>query len=578
MRRFFFTLMFCLFAVSVSAAPTTQTNPFELLVFDTRADLEVLADAVLGVGIRPQTWTGNTDLQSTTVVSDLWFDNEQLADAVFGPATRPRQWIGASVIVPEVIARNVRHDLELAADQFFGVSVRPPEWRGAPTPILRCPQSLQNTLSILAQFYNVRPQTPESAINYCNAVQAEIEDELVNIVFGTPDANGNLPNPIDLLSAVRGDLERLADELLGLNTRPVGYIGSRDVTSATFVGDILLDMNLLADNVLGAGVRPPAWIGATTNSPATSYLNLRQDLELLADVSYGVNRRPTGWQGINALERCAPLTRSLVFLVESSYEISLGELDPTAEDYCAQVTNAVNALVENPPVLDVADELEERRLRATSNYAFAYLDYAALDYMGVMPGGTEFRAVYRNFGASNMMFVSGDNFAVYVDYRFTTLTENIFRGLPTLDGEPIAYCDALWCNGPGPTPTPTGFGPLIGVLIQTTPIATPNPQDIAATKQLVSWNFVRVTYVFDNLQARTAQVALEICAQPAATATACEPVLQVFDNNVNAVKPIISQYNGLNVYEFRYGYTTNLLIEGATRYANDVWIADPTIR
>jgi len=577
MRRFLFSLILCLFAVSVSAAPLAQTNPFELLVFDARADLEVLADAVLGVGIRPQTWTGNTNLQSPTVVSDLWFDNEQLADAIFGPAVRPPDWIGATVAVPEVIARNVRHDLELSADRFFQGNVRPAEWRGG-SPLLRCDRTLQNTLSILNQFYSVRPQTPESALNYCNAVNAEIEDDLVNIVFGTPDANGNLANPIELLGAVRGDLERLADELLGLNTRPPGYIGSRDVTSPTFVGDVLLDMGLLADNALGVGFRPAGWIGATTNSPSTSYLNLRQDLELLADATLGVNRRPTGWQGVNPLERCPPLVRSLVFLVEASYEISLGEIDPAATDYCFQVAGAVNALVENPPILDFAEEEAEQRLRATSNYAFSYLDLAALEYMGIMPGGTQFVAVYRNFGASNMMFVSGDTFAVFVDWRFTTLTENIFRGLPALDSDPLSYCDAIWCNGPGPTPTPTGFGPLIGVLIQTTPVATPNTGDIAATKQLVSWNYVRVTYVFDNLQARTAQVALEICAQPAATATACEPVLQVFDNNTNAVLPVISQYNGLNVYDFCYGYTTNLLIEGATRYSTDVWIADPTIR
>jgi len=577
MRRFFFTLIFCLFAVSVSAAPLAQTNSFELLVFDTRADLEVLADAVLGVGIRPQTWTGNTSLQSPTIVSDLWFDNEQLADAVFGPSIRPDEWIGATVPVPEIIARNVRHDLELSADAFLGREARPAEWRGS-APILRCTQALQNTLTMLSSFYGLQPQTPESAINYCGAVQAEIEDELVNIVFGTPDANGNLPNPIELLGAVRGDLERLADELLGLNTRPTGYIGSRDLNSPTFTGDILLDMQMLADATLGLGNRPAGWIGATTNSPATTYLNLRADLELLADTTYGVNRRPTGWQGVNSLERCQPIVRSLVFIVESSFEISLGEIDPAAPDYCAQVTVAVNSLVENPPVTDIVDQAAEQRLMATSNYAFAYLDFAALDYMGVMPGGIEFRAVYRNFGASNMMFVSGDNFAVYLDYRFTTLPEITFRGLPTLDGEPLAYCDALWCNGPGPTPTPTGYGPLIGVLIQTTPIATPDPATIASTKQLVSWNYVRVTYVFDNLQARTAQVALEICAQPAVNATACEPVVQVFDNNTNAVKQVISQYNGLNVYEFRYGYTTNLVIEGESRYANDVWIADPTIR
>src|SRR5690606_28271824 len=134
------------------------------------------------------------------------------------------------------------------------------------------------------------------------------------------------------------------------------------------------------------------------------------------------------------------------------------------------------------------------------------------------------------------------------------------------------------CNGPGPTPTPTGSGPLIQVLLQTTPQATPNPAELETTKQLVSWNYIRVTYVQDNVAARTAQVALEICVQPAQNATACEPVISVFDQQTNTNKPVISTYNGLNVYEFRYGYTTNVVIEGETRYSNDVWISDPTIR
>ena len=38
------------------------------------------------------------------------------------------------------------------------------------------------------------------------------------------------------------------------------------------------------------------------------------------------------------------------------------------------------------------------------------------------------------------------------------------------------------------------------------------------------------------------------------------------------------QVNGLNVYEFPYGYTSNLIIEGTTLFSPDVWISDPTIR
>lgn len=557
---------------TVAAQTITGTENF---IFDSRADLELLADQVLGEGVRPPAWTGNADLASATLLGDLWYDNELLADSVFSPGERPQNWAGVTVASASIISRNVRHDLELSADEVFGINQRPDTWRSAPV-IIRCDRTLQNVLEMMSRFYRITSQTPESALNYCQSVAAEIEDELVNIVFGTQDSDAGLRDPIALLGAARGDLERLGDELLGLNTRPEGYAANRDVASPTLIGDLFLDMTLLADNQLGQGVRPEGWIGVVTNSPAISYLNVRHDVELLADTTLGPIR-PTGWQGTIPIERCDPFVSSLAYLVQQNYDISFTELDSTAADYCDQVTISVNAIVENPPVLDVVEL--EARLNGASNYAFAYLDVAATEYMGVMPGGVRFRAVYRNFGDSNMMFVAGDDFALYVDRRFTTVEETIYNSLPTVENvDPITFCDAGWCNGPGPTPTPTGSGPLISVLIQTTPQATPNPAELEATKQLVSWNYIRVTYVQDNVGARTAQVALEICAQPAQNATACEPVLTVFDQAIGTNKPVMSQYNGLNVFEFRYGYTTNVVIEGDTRFSNDVWISDPTIR
>lgn len=566
-----------LWVLGATAAPFAQSNPYEQLVFDARADLELLADQVLSPGVRPPEWAGTTDLASPTVVSDLWFDSEILANAIYGPDTRPASWIGATVPVNEILVRNVRHDLELAANEVFGRGQRPTEWRGA-AKIITCDRTLQNILIVLDRYYNVRPTTPQSALDYCATVAAEIEDNLVNLVFGTPDANGNLPDPIFLLSAVRGDLERLADELLGLNTRPDRYIGNRDVSTPNFAGDLRLDLELLADDRLGVGNRPPGWIGGVSNSPATSYLTLRHDLELLKDVTLGLGAQITGWQGVNPIERCTPQVRSLAFLAQQAVtEFSLAEIDPTAADFCEQVAQSVNAVVENPPKMDAVEE--ERLMTAASNYAFSYLDVAATEYMGIMPGGTRFRPLYRNFGDSSMMFVQGQDFALYVDMSFTTITETSFRSLPTLEGvNPLSFCDAFWCNGPGPTPTPTGSGPLLSVLVQSTPIATPNVGVLAASKQLVSWNQVRVTYVFDNLQSRTAQVALELCPQSAEVATGCEPVIAVFDNNTGTNKPVLSQFNGLNVFEFRYGYSTNLVIESATRYSQDVWISDPTIR
>ncbi|MFN8447172.1 MAG: hypothetical protein U0521_00865 [Anaerolineae bacterium] len=569
--------LMCVLLLAAIGAAVAQSNPFEQLVFDTRADLELLADQVLSPGVRPPEWSSNSDLQSPTVVSDLWFDNEILANAIFGPDARPANWIGATVAVNEILARNVRHDLEVSADEVLGREQRPPEWRGS-VKILQCDRTLQNVLTILNRFYNIQSTTPESALNYCDTVAAEIEDTLVNLVFGEADENGVLPDPITLLGAVRGDLERLADELLGLNTRPSNYIGNRDITSPNFAGEVRLDMDSLADDRLGIGNRPLGWIGGTSNSPATSYLNLRHDLELLADVTLGIGTRPTGWQGVNPVERCEPLVRSLAFLDQQAFsDFTLASIDPGALDYCSQVTEVVNAIVENPPRIDVV--AQERMMTAESTYAFSYLDVGALQYMGIMPAGTQFRALYRNFGDSNMMFVQGVDFALYIDMRFSTISEMTFRSLPTLDGvDPLAFCDAIWCNGPGPTPTPTGSGPLLSVLVQTTPVATPNVGAVLENKQLVSWNQVRVTYVFDNLQTRTAQVSLELCPQSAEVAQGCEPVLSVFDNSVGAAKPILSTFNGLNVFEFRYGYSTNLLIESSTMYSQDVWISDPTIR
>lgn len=562
-------------------AQQNQATQLDLIVdqdfiFDVRSDLETLADSVFGVETRPEGWRSNFDPAAPNAAPDLWYDSELLADAVFGPGLRPDGWLGATTVSQAALVRNVRHDLEMSASEVFATRARAETWRGA-APIFSCDRTLQNLVFVLGNFYRILPQTADSAINYCDSLRAEIEDELINILYGTPDGDGVLINVNDLLGLVRGDLERTADELLGPHTRPPGYVGNRDATSPSFVGDLFLDLNTLADLQFGQDERPEGWIGVISTTPGANYLNLRHDVELFTDATLGLGIRPTGWQGTNPLERCPPAVNQLVTLVEQNYEITFTELDPTAVDFCAQISDAANAVVEKPPVIDEVEA--EQRFNATSNYAFAYLDVAALDYMGIMPGGTPFRSVYRNFGDSNMMFVAGEDFALYVDRRFTTLPETVYNSLPTLEGvDPIAYCDARWCNGPGPTPTPTGSGPLENLLFSSTPHPTPNPGQLEATKQLVSWNYVRVTYVQDNPITRSAQVTLELCQQPAQNAVACEPVQTVFNTQTAAFLPPIGQFNGLNVYELPYGYSTNVVIESQNFFANDVWISDPTIR
>ncbi len=560
-------LALLLIAGTVFASPSPQSAPLEQLVLDARLDLEVLADVVLSAGSRPQGWNGSADIRAATVVNDLWFDNELLANVVFGDGLRPDDWIGATAPIAPILARNVRHDLELTADQVLGSGQRPETWRGGP-PVLRCSRNLQNVLTLLTTFYDLQTTVSPTSFNYCAAIAADIEDELNNIYFGTQIGDQPLPDPIALIVATRGDLERLADERLGLNTRPDSWLGNRDAQSSTLINDVFIDLQRLADALLGINVRPDGWLATPGSTPQAAYFFIRHDLELLADVTLAPDTRPTGWQGMLPLARCLPLEQQLIFITTVQYGLSLEAIDPRAVDFCAQAVSAANLRVENPPIVEAAAEEEgPRETLWRSENAFAYLDVAATQYMGIMPEGTEFRALYRNFNESTMMFVAGEDFALYIDQRWTNLPEPIYRRLQTLEGvRPIAFCNAYWCSGPGPTPTPTGGGPLVALLIDVTPGAPPpDAQVISGVKTQVSWTNVRVTYVADNATTRSAQVTLEVCEQRADIASACEPVTRVFDNATGTERPVIGLSNGL-------------IIEAATRFSTDVWISDPTIR
>ncbi|HRF95838.1 MAG TPA: hypothetical protein PLZ51_11615, partial [Aggregatilineales bacterium] len=82
---------------------------------------------------------------------------------------------------------------------------------------------------------------------------------------------------------------------------------------------------------------------------------------------------------------------------------------------------------------------------------------------------------------------------------------------------PLTFCDAGWCNGPGPTPTPTTSGPLLA-LYQGTDVPSTGgvgqPTAVPGSQTQVSWNYIRVTYLLDRPEAGVAQVGLEVCAEP----------------------------------------------------------------
>src|SRR5690606_26138471 len=234
------------------------------------------------------------------------------------------------------------------------------------------------------------------------------------------------PRVPELSLAVRGELERLADETLGLNVRPPGYIRTVDPESPTQLGDIYLVLDTQANELLGSSVRPENWNGVISNNPYISWRSLRHDLELLADARLGLDTRPRGWQRETPLERCEPEVVDLVHLL-AQYEFTTDAF--VEPNFCAQVEQAANQLADNPPVEDEVIEAEmpaSSRFGAESESAFTYLDVGAAEYMGIMPHGAEFRAWYRNFGDSGMMFVSGENFAVFIDRRWTTLSQDVF--------------------------------------------------------------------------------------------------------------------------------------------------------
>lgn len=574
---FLWLLVATVFAQQQPVSNTSNDpNDFGTLILNIRTDQEVLADLVFGGGTRPDTWAGNNDVTTPNIVADSWYNNEQLADEIFGVGTRPEEWAGATSNNAFLVIRNVRHDLEIAADQLLGTDQRPPAWTGA-ARVFRCTRTLQNTLYVLETNFNVVSTTLQSVFDYCGAVEAELQSQLVNNATSTEQVT---PDWAALTLAVRGDLERLADEKLGLNTRPEGWLGNKDVASTTLADDTRADLELLAGTLLGQTERPEGWIGQPSGVPALAFRNLRFDLELLADTSLGIAVRPRGWQGVDPLQACSPALQDLVSVLNAAYGfMPTVPAESTSETVCRDVEEQANLLAENPPVEIAGQGGGEEDLRniSESRIAFAYLDAAATQYMGDMPNGIRFRAWYRNFSGSSMMFVSGDNFAVFLDRRWTTFTQEQFDRLPTLEGvKPLTFCDANWCNGPRATPTPTG-DVLFDVITAATPPATlaPGQNTDSSGKQLVSWNRIRVTYIAQNSTPSKAQVALEICQED--TQITCEPVLSILNTLTGVPVPILSSVNGLNVFELPYGYSTNLLIEGTTLFSQDVWLNDPSL-
>lgn len=151
-------------------------------------------------------------------------------------------------------------------------------------------------------------------------------------------------------------------------------------------------------------------------------------------------------------DTCGRTIANVVRLLIRDYEFKPVAASGSS-NYCTALETEANVFMEQaifePRVVDgVAGE---------SLDAFAFVDYAAQQFVGVMPSGTKFTAVARNgLPGSQMMLIKGEEFSVFVDYTFTTLKEFDFGSLPDYrdyDGSLETFCRAQWCRNAGPPPS-----------------------------------------------------------------------------------------------------------------------------
>lgn len=133
-------------------------------------------------------------------------------------------------------------------------------------------------------------------------------------------------------------------------------------------------------------------------------------------------------------------------------DLDFGPATLPGADYCARLETEIvvfiEALLADPTAEGIAGQ---------SRGAFAFIDFGARQYVGEVPQGASFKAVARNaLPDSTMIYVVGPDYAVFVDYNFTTLSADEFAILPDYrdyTGGIRPSCEASWCRAPGLRPT-----------------------------------------------------------------------------------------------------------------------------
>lgn len=168
------------------------------ILLRARNDLEVLANATLGIVERPPGWSGTFDLQDPQMSLKARLDLEILADAL--ATERPSAWSGIQATTEYGIARDIRHDLELLADAVVAPSVRPPNWIGD-VPVMRCERSTQALALLLLSQANYIPTSSPASPTYCKDLSIELslytELNLLDAELLMRAAAVNAPAPLE---------------------------------------------------------------------------------------------------------------------------------------------------------------------------------------------------------------------------------------------------------------------------------------------------------------------------------------------------------------------------------------------
>ncbi len=181
-------------------------------------------------------------------------------------------------------------------------------------------------------------------------------------------------------------------------------------------------------------------------------------LILICVILFGVVVQAVAQGGGNPAETCGRTLANLTRLVQSNYVRAEYAFKPSAKptdtNYCQALEQELNLYLER--VVFAQDMDEMNGIAGRSKDAFAFLDLAAQRFVGVMPSGVAFTAVARNsLPGSQMMFVRGEGFSLFVDYAFTTLTREDFEsliGFQEYDGSIEVTCTAQWCKPPAAPP------------------------------------------------------------------------------------------------------------------------------